>query len=187
MPIKFDLKKYLNEVYIETGFYKGESLNEALNCGFKKLHSIEINNVFYNEGLNVFKKIENVFLYNGTSRLVLPEILKQLDKRATFFLDAHDLDYQGIEKYKFKKIDECPVMEEIDIIKQHFIKNHTIIIDDIRIFDGTDNNGIRYSWAKDFNISSDIIKIKILEINNNYKFKLEKGVVENDVLIAYVN
>lgn len=189
MPINFDLKKYLNEVYLETGFYKGESLTNAINVGFKNIHSIEINEDFYNEGIQKFKKSglnSTVFLYNGTSRVLLKNILEKIDGKITFFLDAHDLDYKNTNKSLYSEVDNCPIIEEIDIIKNHHIKNHTIIIDDIRVFDGLDNNGIPYSWAKNTNISSQVIKNKILEINSDYKFIFEKGIIDNDVLVAYV-
>jgi hypothetical protein len=51
MPIKFDLEKYKNDIYVETGFYMGESILKANQYNFKELHSIEINELFFNRGL----------------------------------------------------------------------------------------------------------------------------------------
>lgn len=189
MPIKFDLKKYKNEIYVETGFYMGESILKANECDFIELHSIEINELFFNRGLEEIKKLKlekKIHLHLGTSKKVLKDLISKLNSQITFYLDAHDLGYEGTNSFKFDSIDNCPVIEELNIIKEHPIKNHTIIIDDIRVFDGTDNKNIPYSWAKDTGITSEIIKQKILEINSNYKFRFENGIIKNDVLVAYI-
>jgi L-rhamnose mutarotase len=65
-------------------------------------------------------------------------------------------------------------MEELKQIKDHSIKNHTILIDDRRLF-GT---------ADFLDISEDTIKAAILEINPNYQFSYENGFIENDILVA---
>lgn len=189
MPIKFDLGKYVNNVYIETGFYLGESIFKANSFGFKELHSIEINEHFASNGLKKIKELgleKKIHVHIGTSRKILKDLISNIDSKITFYLDAHDLDYEGTKKFEFESVDNCPVIEELNIIKEHKIKEHTIIIDDIRIFDGTDNNNVPYSWAKETGINSQVIKQKILEINPNYKFKFDNGVINDDVLIAYI-
>lgn len=189
MPIRFNLEKYVNDVYIETGFYLGESVLNAKNFGFKELHSIEINEPFAINGINKIKELglENkIKIHIGTSRKILKDLISKIDSKITFYLDAHDLGYEGTKMFEFESVDNCPVIEELNIIKEHKIKEHTIIIDDIRIFDGTDNNNVPYSWAKETGINSQVIKQKILEINPNYKFKFDNGVINDDVLIAYI-
>jgi hypothetical protein len=116
----------------------------------------------------------------------LKDLISKIDSKITFYLDAHDLGYEGTKSFQFDSIDNCPVLEELNTIKEHSIKEHTIIIDDIRIFDGTDNKNILYSWAKNTGINSAVIKQKILEINPNYKFKFENGIIQNDVLVTYI-
>jgi hypothetical protein len=186
MPIKFNLEKYLNSVYIETGYFRGESLKFAISTGFKKLHSIEINKVFYEQGLYEFENHENIFLHLGSSLDVLPSLLDNLNERATFYLDAHDLNYAGMNPSSYEKKHGCPIIDELEIIKSHKIKNHTLIIDDLRVFDGLDNKNKPYSWAEGTNISIQKIKEKVLEINSDYKFIEEDGVIENDVLVCYI-
>ena len=43
MPINFNLKKYKNSVFLETGTYQGDGIKKALEAGFEKIYSIEIN------------------------------------------------------------------------------------------------------------------------------------------------
>ena len=189
MPINFDLEKYKNDIYVETGFYMGESILKANQYDFKELHSIEINELFLNRGLEEIKKLKlekKIHLHLGTSKIILKDLISKINSKITFYLDAHDLGYEGTKSFQFDSIDNCPVLEELNIIKEHSIKEHTIIIDDIRIFDGTDNKNIPYSWAKNTGINSAVIKQKILEINPDYKFKFENGIIQNDVLVAYI-
>lgn len=42
MPLKFDLKKYLNKNFVESGTYKRDGIQKALNAGFQKIYSIEV-------------------------------------------------------------------------------------------------------------------------------------------------
>lgn len=66
------------------------------------------------------------------------------------------------------------ILQELDQIKKHFIKGHVILVD--YIYYG--------------NIPLELIKEKLLQININYKFKLEKGghlgQEENSILAAYL-
>jgi hypothetical protein len=181
MPITFKLENYISDVYIETGILYGESIQLALNSGFKKIYAIDINPLFVESNRNRYKKeIEEgkLIILEGASTDVLPQILKTIDSKSTFFLDAHDLDYNGIHKSKFDKSYECPVLTEIKIILEHNIKNHIIMIDDIKMIV---NN---FGWANGYNISLQQIKNKILEINPDYKFDLIEEI--NGCLICYV-
>ena len=181
MQFKFKLEIYLSDVYIETGILYGESIQKALNLGFKKIYAIDINPEFVAGNRTRFKKEieqEKLLIFEGASTDILPQILKTIDTKSTFFLDAHDLDYKGIHKTKFDKSYECPILTEIQIISEHNIKNHIIMIDDIKMIV---NN---FGWANGYNISLEQIKNKILEINPNYKFDLFEEI--NGCLICYV-
>jgi hypothetical protein len=181
MPVIFDFNKYTNPVYIETGLFKGESLSKAINSGFQKLYSIDINPEFINEGLRNFKNYvdENkVEILLGNSIDVLKKLLPTINQKITFYLDAHDLTYQGIDENLYEKKYECPILEEINIISNHEIKEHTIIIDDIKMMiDG----GV--GWGKGYGISLDLLKNKILSINPKYNFEIVNGI--NDCLICF--
>jgi hypothetical protein len=88
-------------------------------------------------------------------------MIKDINVPITFWLDAHE---SGGETAKGLHGD--PILQELDIIKRHQLKNHTIMIDDLR------------------GMSNKEIENKLLEINPNYKFCFEDGFVPNDVLVA---
>jgi hypothetical protein len=181
MPVIFDFNKYYNPVYIETGLFKGESLNKAINCDFKKLYSIDINPEFINDGLKNFRNYidENkVEILLGNSIDVLKKLLPTINEKITFYLDAHDLTYKGINGNLYDKKYECPILEEIDVISNHHIKEHIIIIDDIKMMI---NGGV--GWGEGYGITLDLLKNKILTINEKYNFEIINGI--NDCLICF--
>jgi hypothetical protein len=163
-----ELKKYLNDIFVETGSHQGDSIQLALDCGFKEVHSIELHEGFFNFCKNRFKDMPNVKLYLGDSAKDLNMILSNINKRCTFWLDGH---YSG--PATSIGIVEFPILEELNAIKNHPIKDHTILIDDIRC------------WNNIFFKIEDI-KNLISSINPNYKFLLINGFVENDIIVAYV-
>ena len=110
-----------------------------------------------------FHKNYRVDLIHGNTIDELPKLLMYfLIVEITFWLDAHNEN-------------DYPVLAELEVIKQHSIKTHIILIDDLRMFH-TDKNGL----------TLDQIKAKILEINPNYKFSFENGHVKDDILVAKV-
>jgi hypothetical protein len=63
---------------------------------------------------------------------MLPIILKSISEPCLFWLDAH---YSaGITA---KGEEETPIQQELEIISKHSCKNHIILIDDARLFNGT--------------------------------------------------
>jgi hypothetical protein len=167
------LSKYKNPIFFETGTYLGDSVELAINIGFKKIISIEIDESLQNKNIKKFESYVNsgqVELIVGDTIIVMEEIIKNINQPTTFWLDAHvDTGITGIKM--------CPLYEELEYIKSSPIKNHTIMIDDLRIFGGG-------NWGS--NIKLDDIKNKILMINSNYKFSLEDGCIPADILVAYL-
>lgn len=175
MPINFSLRKYKNPIFIETGTFKGEGIWKALRAGFKKIYSIEISERLYkNLLINFDKEIKSgrVNLVLGDSSKCLNEIIKDIDCRITFWLDAH---FSGGDTARGNK--DVVLLQELDAIARHPIKTHTILIDDVRLF-GTNQN---IDWL---DIKINLIVKKLKEINYNYSIYYEQGFLKNDVLIA---
>ena len=172
MPINFDLAKYINPVFVETGTYKGHGIAAALASGFEKIYSIEISQEFYEHSVQRFKsEIDRgtVEIILGDSLSCLTKVINTIDSNITFWLDAHKtLGYQG-EK-------SCPLYEELDAIANHPIKTHTILIDDLRLLS-------QEGWGKSV-IKDDIVN-KIKKINSHYSLIYEDGKIEDDVLVAF--
>lgn len=163
-------KKYPNPVFIETGSLVGDGIQHALNAGFKTIYSIELSRKLYDICVKRFEDIDNVHLIWGDSGKELGRLLTMIKEPATFWLDGHDSG-GGTARGEV----ESPLMQELEIIKEHPIKTHTLIIDDLRC------------WHKEIQgFDTEIIKSKCLEINPQYSFIFENGFIENDILVAKI-
>ena len=162
-------KKYKGDhnLFFETGTHKGDGVQNALNMGFEEVISIEILPKFYEECVERFKdKIEEnkVHLFLGDSNERMEEMLELIKEPSLIFLDGH-----------FNNGD--PLWKELEILKNHPIKTHTIIVDDMPNYYG---NG-------------DKVKEKLLEINPNYTLVYEDSlnsgtgkIHRNHNLTAYI-
>jgi hypothetical protein len=125
-------KKYNLQVLIETGTFLGDMVAANMNV-FSKIYSIELSQKLFKKATKRFKNNNNVFLFNGDSAAVLPQILSTINEPCLFWLDGH---YSGGITAKGSL--ECPVREELKCILAHN-KNHVILIDDARLFNGTND------------------------------------------------
>jgi hypothetical protein len=191
MPIKFDLKSLKEEhncnKYFETGLYipsAKSSVTKALQCGFDKCYSLEIRKDLVNRGLRYYSpsikkdKLQLICDDSTNLKVNLDKINIANNDKFIFFLDAH-VDNEKIKNYKRK----CPLFEELEAIKTLNNNNHIILVDDVRILKWEHPWGETCHCSKNF---FEEIKIKILEINPDYKFKFLDGHIENDVLAAYL-
>jgi len=186
------LQKYTNEIFVETGTYAGNGIQTALDCGFTKIYSIESDEKFAEMARNRFsKEIEEnkVEIIIGDSAQVLPEVLNKIDKPATFWFDAH-FETRGSEHEadinEIEIVTRCPILFELEALKNHPIKNHKILIDDITVFNGFRKSlGYESAWGKD--ITEQQIIDKILSINSEYEITYDAGFVPNDILVATVS
>lgn len=173
MPLSNNiLSKYLTENFVETGSLVGDGIQKAIDSGYKNIYSIELSNSYYNVCKDRFKLNANVNLIYGDSAEVLKEVIKGIDGQITFWLDGH---HSGGDT----ALGNCwsPLIQELDQIKNHEMKNHNILIDDMRCWEVTSN---LYDFCKD-----DILK-KLKEINVLYEFIYEDGFIKDDILVAKV-
>jgi len=173
MPFINQLLDYTNEYFIETGTYRGDTL-EIIKNNYKNVYSVELSNVFYNNSVNRFKHDKNIKIFFGNSRYDLFNIITNINCPITFWLDSH---WSGVEHVGCDKDVLCPVLYELEQIKQHNIKSHTIMIDDIRLMDGVN-----------FKVTKEEILNKLYEINPDYKIVYyDDYTAKNDVLVAYID
>nr|UZT28776.1 hypothetical protein [Nucleocytoviricota sp.]UZT29052.1 hypothetical protein [Nucleocytoviricota sp.] len=190
MTIFFDLEKVRNDhnckIYFETGLWDSNTNNsckQALQCNFNKVYSTEIREDFINIAKKVFiNDIQNkrlILIHDDSSNL--KKYLNETcfdNNRVLFYLDAH-VDNQNIKNFK----NRCPLFEELNAIKNMKTNDNIILIDDLRILNH------KHPWNEtsygNINFINEIKKL-ILQINSQYKFKTLCGVVENDVLMAYI-
>ena len=119
------------KILVETGTYRGDMIFSQLK-NFKKLYSIELDEKLFKDARRRFKNCAHVTILQGDSGKVLKEITAQLKEPAIFWLDGH---YSGGFTALGEKI--TPVFEELKIIFSQKM-DHAILIDDARLFNGTD-------------------------------------------------
>lgn len=120
------IASYFNaKVFVETGTAKGHTVSAALDV-FNKIYSIEISFPLFAENKKKFKHASHVSLYHGNSGKKLEEIVERITQRSVFWLDGHNSP--GMSKAKHN----TPLLRELAIIKKSPIKDHILLIDDIR-------------------------------------------------------
>lgn len=167
------LKKYLSEVFVETGTSRGDGVQTALDCGFRAVQSIEIVPALVKEARERFKDNERVHIHEGDSLNLLPGILEELPRyvsSATFWLDAHVNSYKDKIYGKCK----CPVLPELELILKCPLKK-IVMIDDMRLF----RNGGKKRW-------DNVVLEDILLLVHEYpglRVSYEDGFKKNDIMV----
>lgn len=170
------LGDYLNPVFIETGTNTGLGVKEAISHGFKKIISIDIEERYIAAAREEFTSdkypdVEFEFV-EGSSADVLGDIISNLNEKITFFLDGH-----GCGKN--------PLGAELEAIKNHPIKDHTILVDDVRML-GHNHGYFGEFWGED--TRRDIIIKAVMEVNSDYKISYHctpNGI--NDLMVAKID
>ena len=178
--------KYLNKYLIETGTYMGDGVQSAINAGFPNIISYEIDVDYYAKAVKRFKDYSNVKILHKSSA-TLGEELKNIDAQATLWLDAHHSG--GDTGYDEKCF--YPLQAELNAVKNHHIKTHTILIDDRRLLKKLGDEPLKDSKlhplsAEVIGFTEEEIIAKLKEINPNYVIRYENGYVAEDVIIAYI-
>ena len=166
MPIKKEtLGKYINNYFVETGTGRGKTIDKAISLGFKKIISIEKDKKKFGKCYRRFKSNKDIVIYHGSSIELLADIIKDIDDKITFWLDAHTGD-----GYKNQK---GPLISELEIIKNNTKVTPTILIDDRKLL-------------PTYNITEEEVINKLLEIYPDFSIKYEEGAEdrEQDIIVA---
>lgn len=174
------LEKYKKEIdiFIETGSYQGDGISKALAAGFAQIYSIEFYDDRYKFCRDKFADQKNVSILQGNSPDVLSILLPTIKNRALFWLDAHYDAYTPESAHPKPLIESFPLLQELEIIKKHTVKNHTILIDDRRGFNGKLN-----LWH---NVKEEDVINKLKEISSNYIINfVDSKVYAQDIIVGY--
>lgn len=127
-------KNLVNDVFIETGTFRGETLFNALRAGFKALYSIEFLEENWRIATKKFNNEAKVKVLLGSSPDILPTIIDQ-NRATTFWLDAH---FQGGSvSEQDPKYGECPLLGELKAIFEFKWEiSPWVLIDDAHMFNG---------------------------------------------------
>lgn len=116
-------------VFIETGTRYGYMV-AAMARYFDALYSIELDSRLYSSCVKRFAGVPNVHLIEGDSSEQLPLVLEGIERECVLWLDGH---YSGRDTALGAEV--TPIVEELEAIARHPVKNHAIVIDDARLFD----------------------------------------------------
>lgn len=170
------LKDYKTGTFIETGTADGEGIAVALEAGFEKVVSIEVNPDVFLKACRRFMDNDRVLLVMGDSSLHLPHIISNLEEKATFWLDSH---WSTGECDMGPDVNKCPILHDLRAIAGSPIKDHILLVDDIRYF----RAGGLPQWS---NVSLGDIMEVVMDINPAYRMSFRDGFEKDDVLVCEV-
>lgn len=135
-----EYRKTYNPVYfIETGTFLGDT-TEFFKNKFQKIYSIELSEDLYTKAKKRFASHSHVQIVHGDSGKLFHTLLPTLEGTALFWLDGHYSSefYIGDEFIKTAKGEkDTPVMEELKAVCKYCLGRQIILIDDARLFKGT--------------------------------------------------
>lgn len=119
--IKEHAKKYKIKTFIETGTFFGQMVR-AVSDIFDCIISIELDPDLYKNAKNQFSDFSHISILHGDSSDVLKYIMPSINEQCLFWLDGH---YSKGVTAKAKL--NTPIIEELNLILSHKIKNHVIL------------------------------------------------------------
>lgn len=176
------LEKYPNKVFVGTGIYSSINIGRALNANFPAIYCMDADQVLVDHARTIVpsyihekprKHLKSWRAIHGDPKKDLLYLINSIHTPITFLLSSHFPDVDDQTK-------QNDVLFELNQIKQHPIKTHTILIEYIH-WAGTPFFG---------GITLQMIKDKLLEINPRYSFTFETGghleEETNAILVAYI-
>ena len=121
------------DTLVETGTHLGDTV-EFFRSKCARIFSIELSDTYARDAQERFRAYRHIEILHGDSGILLSEILKRLERPALFWLDGH---YSGGLTAKADL--DTPILRELESIFAHRIGNHVVLIDDARLFTGTDD------------------------------------------------
>jgi len=108
-------------VFVESGTYLGDTSQKAAGY-FQEIHTVELNEIFYEQSTSYLKTYSNVTVYHGNTIDHFPKILLDLEKRgkkALFWLDGHYMTSMQEEHVADRpEAEYTPIMKELSFICQ---------------------------------------------------------------------
>ncbi|MGN6438401.1 MAG: hypothetical protein ACTHMM_17795 [Agriterribacter sp.] len=159
--------------FVETGSYRGDGIQLAIDAGYTNIISIDIdpdNIDFCKHRFDLHRNPRaDITLIVGDSAECLGAAISQIEKPTTFWLDSHWQMLEGTEPGS----NPFPMLQELEQIRNHPVKEHTIFIDDMLIMQP---DIVGYSNA-------DVINA-LKKINPNYTMRYLPNPVVRGILVA---
>lgn len=125
--VKMLVDDFSAPIFVETGTYYGQT-SEWASTLFEKVFTIENSRELYEQTADRYKGVGNINFLLGDSRTHLIDLARTISEPTIFWLDAH---WSGSNTYG--KNDQCPLIEEIEIINTCQSDTY-LLIDDARLF-----------------------------------------------------
>jgi hypothetical protein len=159
--VKRYARKFGLDVLVETGTFQGDMI-EATKSHFREIYSVELSQELHRAARRRFARHRHVHLLQGSSEVVLRELLPKLKSPPLIWLDAH---YSGDGTARGES--HTPIVKELEAILEQKQIDPVVLIDDARLFDGTNGYptlesvhemilGTRGGWV--FDVQDDIIR-----------------------------
>lgn len=162
------------DVFIETGTYLGQTVELVRRSArfYKHIISIELDRELHRNAKSYFSFDNRIKVFRGDSVDRIAKLCKALKNRpATFWLDAH-----ASGPLPGGKTGPNPLVEELTAIKNTGRTDHTIMIDDRRLFGSAEWGGLKEEAVMDL----------LKQINPDYKITYLDGEIPNDIICASV-
>lgn len=182
-PSKNYFKDYKGDhkIFIETGSHIGNGIDLAMQAGYERILSMDIDGANVAHCQERFELIpddkkpaqnDHINVICADSATGLLKFMKYVNEPAMIWLDAHSqlFDDEPPSDNPF------PLLKELEQLRKHPIKTHTILIDDILMLTHPDVTG----WNKE------TIENALLMINPAYKLTYLSNPVVNNILMAHV-
>ena len=161
MIVRSYLTKYSLQGFVETGTYLGDTLDYVSKSG-ANCTSIELSQDLYEAAGRRFGRHKNITLIQGDSGKKLPKLIAEIKEPTLFWLDGHYSS--GITA---SAAADTPVSVELNAILSHPVKQHVILIDDVRCFCGENGyphleellRAVRADGYYGAEVSADIIRL----------------------------
>jgi len=124
-------REYSCETFVETGTFYGQTV-AAMSSHFRKVFSCELSARLWDLNRRSFAAKSNVNILLGDSATVLNEVIREISGRTLFWLDGH---YSGPGTALGDQV--SPVLGELAAIRKHHRNDHCILVDDARLFTGS--------------------------------------------------
>jgi hypothetical protein len=161
----FNFKNFTT--FIETGTYKGDGVQWALDSGFKKIYSVEIHQGLYEKSTLRFESIPQVKISKADTVNFLNIVLPKIKDKTLIYLDAHISG--GDSSYNPEH--PVPLEKEIKLIADLFfdLTQTIIVIDDARLWENQIIHNI-YETLNNRNLTMSFVDDSYVFCNDNLIF-----------------
>lgn len=135
-------RRYELTTFVETGTLFGDTV-ESMRPHFHRVVSIELSEDLARRARERFAGCDNVTILQGDSGAMLANVLATLAGPALFWLDGHfsgafESRTRGFVSTARGEL-QTPVVKELAAVLAHAEPGHVILIDDARLFEGTND------------------------------------------------